>query len=287
MKRKTIMMLVACSALAMSLCGCGNTKEEEVEEVEALTQTTELADYSSYVTLGQYTGFDIEVDAYEITDDMVDERKEQLVDYYNSTYVQDDDSEYEALKWGDELVKIITNGNYTKASKYEEYLKEQLTQNAEAEQESEYVNKLWDAVIADCTFGELPSDVIEENAENYYENQKAIYEYYATYYSYTYDEYMEEKQGMTDDEFHEKSYEYARTELERIYTAVTIFRDLGMELSDEDFSIAVKELTDKYGYDSSAEFVDKYGEDYVREVIVTNKVEDYLKTNNTMVISGE
>jgi FKBP-type peptidyl-prolyl cis-trans isomerase (trigger factor) len=95
---------------------------------------------------------------------------------------------------------------------------------------------------------------------------------------------MQEKQGMTDEEFHEKAYEYARTELERIYAAVTIYRELNMEFSDEEFSRGVAALAENYGYDSSSEFVDTYGEDYIREVLVTNKVEEYLLENNTMVV---
>jgi trigger factor len=375
MNKKTLFALVTGALIAVSLGGCGSSKEEE-KAVEQLAQTTELTDYSSYVTLGQYTDFEIAVDDAEVTEDMLNDRMEQVVDLYNYAYAEteqitdrevvmgdtididftteadgetlsglagvgvsygvgsgqiqesldeqlvglkpgksydiqcsfESDSDFEALagkdvtfhvtinyiygdtntlEWGDELVSTITNGEYKKADKYKDYLYEQLQMTAEEEQKQEYIDALWEAVLADCTFAELPEDIIEENAESYYENQKAIYEYYATYYSYTYDEYMQEKQGMTDEEFHEKAYEYARTELERIYTAVTIFKAQGMELTDEEFSREVAELAERYGYDSSAEFVETYGEEYVREVIVTGIVEEYLQTNNKMTVNGK
>jgi trigger factor len=374
MNKKTLFALATGIAALLSFSGCAGKTEDK--QVEQLTQTTELADYSSYVTLGQYTGFDITVDDAEVTEEMLAERMNQVVDLYNYAYAETEqitdrdvafgdtididfttemdgetvsglagagvsygvgsgqieesldaqlvglkpgktydipctfgsDSDFEqlagkdvifhvtinyiygesnTLEWGDELVSTITNGEYKKADKYKEYLYEQLQTEAEEEQQEEYMDKLWEAVLNDCTFSNLPEDVIETNAESYYESQKAIYEYYATYYSYTYDEYMQEKQGMTDEEFHDKAYEYARTELERIYVAAAIFKAQGMELTDEDFSTEVAKLVEKYGYDSSAEFVETYGEEYVREVIVTGIVEDYLKTNSNMSVNGK
>lgn len=367
---KKIVALLLGSALITSLGACG---KEEQEPVEMLTQSTELADYSSRVTLGQYTDMDINVAEAVVTQEQMEERKNQAVEMYNylfagveqitnrtiamgdtinmdfTTTVDGMDMEmlsgsdlaYEvgsgqieesldaqmvglstgqtydlecafgadtdfeelagknvtfhvtvnyiygeitSLAWGDELVTAVTSGKYTKAKDYEDYLQGQMQEEAQAQQQQEYITGIWDAVLAGCTFSGLPEDIIEKNAENYYASQKAVYEYYATYYDAAYEDYMREKQGMTDEEFHEKSYEYARTELERIYVAVTIFRELDMEMTDEEFSRGVAALTEQYGYDSSAGFVETYGEEYVREVLVTNKVEEYLQEHNNMIV---
>lgn len=370
MNRKSILALLLGGALALSLAACG---KEEQEPVESLAQTTELADYSSYVTLGQYTDLDIKVTTVEVTQEMLQERMNQAVEAYqflyaeaeqitdrstalgdnininftttvdgekmellsgedvsyeigsgqiekslddqmvglnpgqtydlNCTFGEDTDftelagkqvtfhvtvnyiyGEVKSLEWGDELVSALTNGEYTSAEKYKDYLYERIQEEKNAGQQQEYKDGLWDAVLAGCTFGELPEDIIKENAENYYASQKALFEYYASYYSWSYDEYMQNKQGMTDEEFHEKSYEYARTELERIYVAVTIYRDLEMKFSDEDFSRGVAELAGRYGYGSSAQFVETYGEEYIREVLIADKVEKYLLEHNHMIV---
>jgi len=371
MSKKSLFALLISSALIMSMSGCGEGEQERTD-IEILKQTTGLADYSAYVTLGQYTDLDIAVSASADVKEQLQERMDRAVELYNNVYAESepvvdrsvvlgdtvnmdftttvngeavsalsgagvsygvgseqieksldeqmvglqpgqsydlnctfgDDTDFaelagqdvtfhvtinylygdvNTLEWGDEVVTALTQGKYTDADKYEEYLYQQIQEEANQQRQQEYADALWEAVLTNCTFAELPADVIEQNAESYYANQKAIFEYYATYYSYTYEEYMEEKQGMTDEQFHEKSYEYAQTELERIYTATTIFRELGMEMTDEEFSKGVAELVEQYGYDSSAKFVETYGEEYVREVLVTNKVEDYLLEHNHMV----
>ncbi len=371
MNKKKVLALIVAGAFVLLMGGCGS-KQEEKEAVEALEQTTELADYSAYVTLGQYTGLDITVAKAEASEQALQERMDRLVVMYNSVYAEGDtitdravadgdvvsmdftttvdgesvsslagtDVSYEvgseqieesldeqmiglmpgasydlsctfatdtaftelagkevtfhvtidyiygetnALEWGDELVKAVTGGEYSSADKYKDFLYEEIKAEEEAQQQQEYADKLWEAILANCTI-ELPADIVEANAESYYASQKEIYEYYATYYSYTYDEYMETVQEMTDEEFHEKAYEYAETELERIYAAVSIFKDLGMEFTDEEFSKGVAALAENYGYTSSAEFVEAYGEEYIREVLVTDKVEEHLMKENSIIV---
>lgn len=377
MNKKRVLALVLASALIMSMSGCGNGQDEqniqsEQETVEMIQQAGELADYSANVTLGQYTGLNIEVAKVEVSEQELQDVMNRMVEIYNNVYAEtetitdravvsgdnicmdftttvdgeamselagtdvsyqvgsgqieksldeqmvglkpgeskdvictfaaDTDftelagkevtfhvtvdyiyGETKTLEWGNELVSAMTEGQYSDAEQYKEVMREEMQAKAEAEQRDEYTSKLWDAILADCTI-ELPADVVETNAENYYATQKEIYEYYATYYSYTYDEYMEKVQEMTDKEFHEKSYEYAETELERIYAAVSIFKATGMEFTDQEYSEGVAALVETYGYESSAAFVEAYGEAYIREVLVTDKVEKYLLDENNMVV---
>lgn len=377
MNGRAINILITGCALALFLTGCGKEGGDDGEQpVEALTQTTELADYSAYVTLGQYTDLNIPVAVAAIAEEALQNSKNQLIESYNyfyaeteqitdrevilndminmdftvtvdgedidwlsgedvsyavgaeqidpeldqqmvglepgdtydlvCTFAEDTDftelagrtvifhvtvnyiyGEVQSAVWGDELVTIVTNGQYTSADAYEDYLYQSLLETAEAEQLQMYTDELWNTVLANCTFDELPADIIEENGENYYTSRKSLYEYYASYYSYSYEYYMETIQGMTDQEFHEQSYEYARIELERIYTAVTIYHDLGLEFTDEEFSRGVAALAEQYGYDSSAEFVESYGEEYIREVLVTQAVEEYLLEHNNMVVLAD
>lgn len=64
----------------------GETTTETTTEAQPVAQTTEVTDYSEYVTLGDYTNLDIEVDAAVVTDTQIQERKDSIVSYYN-TYV--------------------------------------------------------------------------------------------------------------------------------------------------------------------------------------------------------
>lgn len=46
-------------------------------------QTTAIVDYSQYITLGQYTGLDIEVDSAVITEEDMVAYRQQIAEYYN------------------------------------------------------------------------------------------------------------------------------------------------------------------------------------------------------------
>lgn len=371
MKRKLIATVLVGVLLICALSAC--TQKEEKKPVESLTQTSELADYSSHVTLGQYEGFDVKVAAVSVSEEQMQAKMDQMVEMYNVLYAQTETimnrktvlgdtinmnftttmdgqnmqelggeglsyevgsgeieksfdeklvglmpgqtydldctfgadtgftelagktvtfhvtlnyiyGETRSLEWGDEVVSTMTEGKYKSADQYKNELYEQLKQTAEAEQSREYMNGLWELILADCTFSELPEEILKENAENYYNSQRALYEYYASYYDLTYEDYMTQKQGMTDEQFHEKAYEYACTEIERIYFASALYKALGMKFSDEEFSRGVAELAERYGYNSSSGFVETYGEEYVREVLIVDKVEKYLMEHNHMIV---
>lgn len=364
-----IMMTALCAG------GCGG-KEEDLPPAEMLSQTTALSDYSAYVTLGAYTGFEIPVEDAEVSQEEMEERIAQTVEAYNylyaapeavtdravaegdminidfSTTVDGENQEalfgqdvsyqigsgqihpaldaqlvgkqpggaydlictfpedtaftglegktaafhvtvnyiYGAIQekpWGDELAAAMSGGAYTDADAYREHLYEQMRQTAQQEQEKAYRDGLWEAVLEGCVFRDLPEEVLSKNAENYYQNAKEQFAYYASYYGYTYDQYMEEIQGMTDEQFHDQAYVYARTELERIYAATEIFREEAMEFTDEDYSRGAAELAETYGYDSAGAFVEAYGEEYIREVLITRQVEAFLMEQSKMVVTDQ
>lgn len=371
MKRKSIAAVLIGVLLVCSLGAC--TKKDETAPVESLTQTTKMADYSSYVTLGQYTGLEVKVAEVLVSEEQMQEAMDQMVEMYNMLYAQtetimdrktvlgdtinmnftttmdgenveslaDSDISYEigsgqieksldeelvglmpgqtydldctfgadtdftelagktvtfhltlnyiygethTLEWGDELITALTEGEFKSAEQYKNEMYGQMQETAKTAQTQEYMDGLWELILADCTFGELPEETLKENAENYYAGRKAIFEYYATYYNLTYETYMLQKQGMTDEQFREQAYEYARTEMERIYAASALYKALGMEFSDEEFSRGAAGLAQRYGYPSSSGFVETYGEAYVREVLIVDKVEKYLMEHNKMIV---
>ncbi len=102
--KKRVLALVLAGTMVFGLTACnknGNnetttnetttvegdtTATETTTEAQPVVQTTEVTDYSQYVTLGDYTNLDVEVDAAVVTDTQIQNRKDQIVNYYN-TYV--------------------------------------------------------------------------------------------------------------------------------------------------------------------------------------------------------
>lgn len=102
--KKRVLALVLAGTMVFGLTACnksGNNETttsetttvegdtsaaETTTEAQPVVQTTAVTDYSQYVTLGDYTNLDIEVDAAVVTDTQIQNRKDQIVNYYN-TYV--------------------------------------------------------------------------------------------------------------------------------------------------------------------------------------------------------
>lgn len=277
MKKGTVIAGALLIGTVLTACGTGKNGN-----VEKLKQTGTLTDYSSSVSLGNYKGLEIGVDSYEVTDEDVATLIDDILFNYYSMSSSDGTINY---VWDDETASKISDGKYTTAASYEQYRREGMIAELEQEQQQAYLDGIWEEIMKNSTFTGIDEEQIKASAEEYYANQKANYEYYAGYYGYEYEEYLQEKQGMTDEEFHDKCYEYVLAERQRIMASSTIFYTEGMTLTDEEFSEGVAELLKIYsGYESSAEFVSTFGEDYVREYLVSKKVDEFLKGANTMTV---
>lgn len=103
MKRRVLALALA-GAMVFGLTACGkkdgndtttaagdtNTTgaAESTTEAQPVSQTTQVADYSQYITLGQYTGLEIAVDAAVVTDEEIQNYKDSCLYYYNNYYVE-------------------------------------------------------------------------------------------------------------------------------------------------------------------------------------------------------
>lgn len=108
--RKRLLALGLASMMVLSLAGCKkNTQETETTVANGETtvaiadikQTGTVADYSSYITLGQYTGLEIPEDAAVVTDEDIQNYKESVVYYFNEYYAESDQITNRATVDGD------------------------------------------------------------------------------------------------------------------------------------------------------------------------------------------
>jgi len=277
--KKKIVLTMAAVMAGTLLMGCGSDTDENIEK---LKQTGKLTDYSSYVQLGNYKGYEVTVDSVEVTDEEVKQLIDDILFNYYSMYPVGDDFTY---TWDDTTACAISDGKFTSTEAYEAYRREGMQAERQREQEQKYLDTLWEMILEGSTFTGIDEAEISNSAERYYAQQKRDYEYYASYYGYSYDEYLLEKQGLTDEQLHDQCYEYVLIEKERVIASSSIFYAEGMQLTDAEFSKGVSDLLKTYtGYQSSAEFVETFGEDYVREYLVSKKVDEFLKNANIMII---
>ena len=89
MKKKLMFLLCAvCAAAFLSSCGTGkkgnDSKKETTEEAEGSGEKTEPIEYNAdeYVELGEYTGLEISLGSYEVTDaEVKGQMNASLADY--------------------------------------------------------------------------------------------------------------------------------------------------------------------------------------------------------------
>ena len=97
--KKRVLALAMAGVMVFGLTACGKkggdnttttavdtnatSATESTTEAQPVSQTTQVADYSQYVTLGQYTGLEIAVDAAVVTDDDIQNYKDSCLYKYN------------------------------------------------------------------------------------------------------------------------------------------------------------------------------------------------------------
>lgn len=115
--RKKILALTLCAAMVFSLAACKKNNnendtttsqestlaEEATTEAVPVTQTKPVNDYSEYVKLGAYTGLEIAEDKAVVTQELIDEYKNQILYYYNEYVVQPAQIKEGVTKEGDNI----------------------------------------------------------------------------------------------------------------------------------------------------------------------------------------
>lgn len=197
-------------------------------------------------------------------------------------YIEGDKDEYE---WGDEFVKLYTNGEYTSAEDYRKLIETQLISKAESEQQTEYENALWSKIIENSTVASYPEEKLSGIADDYYNYYVQYFTYYASLYGMDMASFLSGVYNMTTDDLTEECQAMAKQEVGYIMAACEIFKDLGMTLTDEEYNTRAQDTAAQNGFDSAAAFVEQYGEEYVRESFIFDIVSDYLVENNNMVIN--
>ena len=91
--KKKILSLLLVTAMVFSLSACSKNGdstetttgagETTTFSTEPVSQTTQVADYSGYITLGAYTDLEIEVSSAEVTAEDIQAYKDEVVAYYN------------------------------------------------------------------------------------------------------------------------------------------------------------------------------------------------------------
>ena len=109
----------------------------------------------------------------------------------------------------------------------------------------------------------------------------------AKLYEMEYDAYLLLYVGSTDTELKKYCQSLAEAELEYTMVAVEIAKKEGMDMTEEEIASQKDVIVESFSYASVEDLEKQYesfGENYFRESFLFDKINDFLKKNNKMVV---
>lgn len=164
---------------------------------------------------------------------------------------------YEFDELTDEIAKDLSGGEYTTVEDFE------------AHQRSLVVQKvLWEEILANATVKKYP----EQHLNYYYQNTRAVYEYYADYYNMKYEELLA-AMGLSDADFYDSAKLYVKEDL----VTFMIRNTEGIAFTDEEYNAAIgfyiKRYKDEFNY-TDAEIEENI--EQIEENMIFDKIQRLL-----------
>ena len=171
---------------------------------------------------------------------------------------------------------IADNTDYQTVDEYKEYVRGYLKDYKESTADSDREQALWQQVMDNCTFAELPQDKVDEEVENMYNS----YEQYAGYYGLEMADFLEQM-GMSEEDFRTELTSYAENLVKRNLVFNAIVEKEGLTVSDDEYEKTAEEKATDYGYESKDAMEETLGADTIREDILWDKVLTLIADNAT------
>lgn len=129
--------------------------------------------------------------------------------------------------------------------------------------ESNMYNDLWFQLVENSEVLAYP----EEEVNRIYSQQRLMYEQYAEQFGTDYETFLASYLNVTDEQLLEDSRTYVKEEL----VMYQLVKDLGVELTDEEYQTGLEFFAESYGM-TTQELVSYYGEDTIRASIIWQKL---------------
>lgn len=253
MKVKQIIAGALVLVMGLSMVGCGNSKTSASGTLE-----------NEYVRIKQYKNLPIEVTKDEVTDSDVEQ-------YISSQLETDDGSEAPELT--DEKVKELSEKSTT-VEEYKAEVRQILEDELVSSQDYEKKVNLSAAFSAQLEEIQLPTDKVKMMAKLYGKTYKKM----AADYGLEYEEFCDQVMGMTLDEVDEQTENYAKEDSLLAAACELIAEKEGLMPTSDEYTAEFKKIAEQEGI-SVADLEDKYGKDYLKMVVVNQRVFDFLLEN--------
>ena len=175
------------------------------------------------------------------------------------------------------------NEETTTVAAYKESVKTMLTEEAEADFESSYDSNVEDALIQklveECTFTELPEDIVTKYKNTIETNMSQT----ATMYGMDLESYVAAAYGVSYEEFQNVVTTWAENSAKQAMAFQAIANKENIVIDDTKLAEELEVYAQNYGYESADELGADVAEDY-REYLMFMGVMDYLKENAQVTV---
>ena len=209
------------------------------------------------VGLGKYEGLTYTLIDTSVTQEQIDETMAETLEYFQSIMEIDELT--------DDVIAEFYDG-YETVEDLKAAYSQIIEQNNIAEAQLMYQEEILNQIVEN-------SDVfvdLTDEAAKCYSSLVTHYNVQAVAANMTFDEYITDVLGMTDDTWEEEIAEDAATLTYRHAVLLAIAEAENITISDAEYESKVGEYMDYYGYDN----LKLFEKEYTKEYIITNMLED-------------
>lgn len=150
----------------------------------------------------------------------------------------------------DALIAEKTNNEFKTVEEYKAKVRKDMEESAKAAADAKNITSVMNAIVAKCTFKELPKEEIDFY-NSYVLNQNQSY---ANMFNMTLDEWLSQMMGTSVKDFAEYNKEAAENYVKHKLVLIAICQAENKDMSDEDFNKRLAADMESYGYSDIEEF---------------------------------
>ena len=167
-----------------------------------------------------------------------------------------------------------------------EYIRDYLTEDAEAERENDLLNELLEKIYTNSEF----TEILQEDIDFYYDMSMSQVRQYAELFGMTEEELFNMYSGddaMSYAEFVDECKKNAENSVREFMVLQAIAKAENFAVSEEEYQKIVAEYAESVGSHSIADLEAEYGKDYLEYCVLTDKVLDFIRDNAVITVKGE
>lgn len=180
----------------------------------------------------------------------------------------------------DEFVKKVSKESKT-VKEYKKEVKKSLEKDAKTMYEDSLGQEVWQTVLDNTEVTKYPSKEIEKISGDLIDQYKSAAEFYGS----DYETFIQDQMNTTVEDFEKQVDEAAKSSVKQTMVTEAIAEKEKIKLDDKTYNSELKQMAKDYGYADVDELKKAVKEEDLKDIILNNKVKEWLIDNCVQVKS--